>query len=253
MQYKIEGLDCGTVVVNDPDNKISGGGSVKLGYMQSVDENRHTGARFIFDLPEKGTLTSGMLPKLFTYSSYGIINIKLENATSVGNNACKDMEALCEVYLPNAVSIGESAFENCVNLGVIDCPECLSIGANAFKYTSRYEYHLANINFLKLQSIGANAFEDCCFEYQNEPRYTIIQFPEVRTIGAEAFKNSYDLGDVSFPKVESIGNDAFAGMSLSDGMDRKITISLPSSRREQFEPNLSTYGIDTEKHIVNWV
>ena len=84
-------------------------------------------------------------------------DIKITNATSIGNYAFYNCSNLTKASFPNATSIGEYAFYNCSSLTSVDTPNATKISSYAFQSCSS----LTEVSFPNATSIGNSAFYDC--------------------------------------------------------------------------------------------
>ena len=84
-------------------------------------------------------------------------SVYLAEATSIGDFAFQECNALTSASLPEATSIGNYAFTLCSKLISVSLPQATDIGSNAFYTCSA----LTSICLPKDASIGTNAFQNC--------------------------------------------------------------------------------------------
>ena len=101
-----------------------------------------------------------------------------------------------------STNVGNGAFENCTGLQTVNFTDSSADGKLEF-------------------FVGDRAFAGCS-------NLTSVDFGNcyVKSIGAEAFKNTAKLASLTLPKgLEHIGSDAFSGTNLTDGGSGDYTIS----------------------------
>ncbi|MFV8478058.1 leucine-rich repeat domain-containing protein, partial [Mycoplasma sp. VS410B] len=153
------------------------------------------------------------------FSGTKLKNVSLQKLVKLGESAfieCENLEAvdfpllnhietntfrnctnLSSVRIPNSLIVGENAFLNTENLHKIELNNVLKIETEAFKNSG-----LENINFSKLEYIGAEAFK-------NNKKLTTVTLPKVTTIHAKAFEEDASLETINIPNVVYIDNEAF--------------------------------------------
>jgi len=137
---------------------------------------------------------------LRTFISLAGMPLELEFQTpdlTIPDYAFNGCANLTSVYLPNVETIGEDAFGYCNQLMNVDAPNAENMGKFAFQYCGV----LTNVSLPKITGIGNGTF--------GHSGLTDISFPNVETIGNEAFEDCLNLTNVDFPKAITIGNNAF--------------------------------------------
>ena len=135
-------------------------------------------------------------------------NMDLHSAEYIGFESFRMCYSLTEVIIPDTVtSIHEGSFRVCTSVkllvigsGITDIPpSCFD-----------YYYSLETIEVRgTIKSIGASAF------FNSSARQSLLEridFPDVESIGAHAFRNNISLEKINFGNsLKSIGNEAFYG------------------------------------------
>ncbi len=126
----------------------------------------------------------------FAYSAFPSVDIP-QSVTSIGDFAFTGCFKLSSVSMPNTVaSLGDAAFYRCSKLTSIELGSRLStIGRSCFESTGLTAITLP----ARVTSIGEQAFASC-----EDLKYIVITGTNLRSIGANAFKNCISLTDVYF-------------------------------------------------------
>ena len=127
----------------------------------------------------------------FTFCLTGRVSIPT-TVTSIGNGAFNYCMRLKSLAIPNSVTeLGEATFANCTQL------VNLAIGAGVTRITPQLFMNcrsLENVTLpARVTSIGEQAFASC-----EDLKYIVITGTNLRSIGANAFKNCISLTDIYF-------------------------------------------------------
>ena len=99
---------------------------------------------------------------IMRYIERSIENIKLSNATSIGDGAFYSCRSLTSASFPNATSIGSSAFYKCSSLTSASFPNATSIGSDAFYKCSSLTTIYVGTNTSTVCTLSnTNAFNNC--------------------------------------------------------------------------------------------
>ena len=140
--------------------------------------------------------------------------------------------------MPLCGNIPQSAFASCTNLYSVDIPRAYRIDSGAFKWCSNLSIvnndtspscaiendaffgcgNLKNINFNNISTIGARAFRDCI-------SLDKINLKICSSIGEYAFSSCTGITQISLSKCSQIGSSAFANCTNLS----KIYIYNPAS------------------------
>ena len=126
----------------------------------------------------------------FAYSAFPSVDIP-QSVTSIGDFAFTGCFKLSSVSMPNTVaSLGDAVFYRCSKLTSIELGSRLStIGRSCFESTGLTAITLP----ARVTSIGEQAFASC-----EDLKYIVITGTNLRSIGANAFKNCISLTDIYF-------------------------------------------------------
>lgn len=164
-----------------------------------------------------------------------LVEVTLEKATSIGNEAFQNMPLLGHVVMPLVTNVGDKAFYNCPILNDVVLPKAVTVGQYAFY---GYNANLKNISLPEATHIGDFAFTSCyALEHINFPKLLAIEdsmlpaFPDsiitinmdaVTTINDKRFKDYVKLNSISLNSAVTIGDSAFYNTVLT-------SLSLPSA------------------------
>ena len=131
-------------------------------------------------------------------------SISLENILNIRNSFAYGCTSLEYVYIPNCNKIWNNAFQNCTSLKSIEMPSIEVIGSQSFDGCSSLSI---NINFPILREIGSQAF-------RNSGVVSIVA-PNISLIDMFAFDGCSSLEYFDFTNLETINIGAFRGSALA--------------------------------------
>lgn len=223
----------------------------------SINSVQISGGEYTF---YKSGITSFIAPNLrfWEYTAHlsnckNLKRVNLESLMQIPNSLCSSDSNIVELVIDNATSIGNSAFYGCFAQNLdFNLPKLESIGNYSFKNSK-----VKSMTAEKLEAVGTDAFSDCsallsvsmpllttvgvnafynCTSlcsvdipiatmleanaFRQCSALTEINLPKVKTINVSAFRDS-GLEIIYMPEVESIGEGAFNNTSLSGVLELK--------------------------------
>lgn len=158
-----------------------------------------------------GTLNDSDFSALASMKLLYSLDLSAITNTSIPNDVFGYKQTLCEIILPeNLEIIGNGAFNNCENLiGEIIIPESVyEIGYNAFQNTKIEKIKLS----ADLRTIGTQAFKDSYLKSVD-----ISACIKITDIANSVFENCTKLSSVALPpSLKTIGEKAFFMTNLND-------------------------------------
>ena len=119
--------------------------------------------------------------------------------------------SVTNIKLNDATSIGQYAFYKCLNLATVECPNVETIADYGFGGNT----NLTSVKANSLTSIGAQGFDGCT-------SLASFNAPKLATTKGNVFKNCKSLTSVSFQNLTELGYAAFHGCTSL------VSVSLPT-------------------------